>query len=313
MQPLDEAQLANPLRVVLVGTGTGVGKTHVACALLAAWSARAAVVGLKPIETGVDVGSSGARGLREWRAVQGRERPGPERPRRGAKRRADDALPRANASGASDQEQLAMAAQMFHVKRPDARHRGSASKRLALDQPLRSLYAFPEPVSPHLAARDAGIRIDLGQIDRWVSAHAAQITVIETAGGLFSPLGHGATNFDLLQALRPDAAILVAPDRLGVLHELTTTLALAAARSGPALAVVLSAPSKRDASTDRNADELAALGIARSIADFPRAPFRAPATIEAARRVIGWIERAASVAPSRSPTDESGSPDATPE
>ena len=33
---------ASPLRVVLVGTGTGVGKTHVACALLAAWAERAA-------------------------------------------------------------------------------------------------------------------------------------------------------------------------------------------------------------------------------------------------------------------------------
>jgi dethiobiotin synthetase len=145
-------------------------------------------------------------------------------------------------------------------------------------------------VSPHLAARDAGIRIDLGRIERWVAMHEGPVTIIETAGGLFSPLGHGATNFDLLKALRPHAAILVAPDRLGVLHELTTTLAHAAALGGPALAVVLSSPAKRDDSTGRNAAELAVLGIASPVAVFPRARSDAPATLEVARRLVDWIE-----------------------
>jgi dethiobiotin synthetase len=145
-------------------------------------------------------------------------------------------------------------------------------------------------VSPHLAAREAGKRIDIGLIDRWVQAHEAAVTVIETAGGLFSPLGHDATNFELTQALRPHAVLLVAPDRLGVLHELTTTLALAGQRGGPPLGVLLSAPAKRDASSGRNEAEIIALGIARPIAVFPRASTGASATLDAARQVIAWIE-----------------------
>jgi dethiobiotin synthetase len=162
----------------------------------------------------------------------------------------------------------------------------------ASPHPCASLYAFPEPVSPHLAARSAATRIDLGVIDRWVGEHEAAVTIIETAGGLFSPLGHGATNFELMQTVHPHAVILVALDRLGVLHELTTTLALAAARGGPPMGVVLSTPAKSDASTGTNARELAALGIARPIAVFPRAPIRAPASTDAARRVIAWAEHA---------------------
>ncbi|AUX37579.1 MULTISPECIES: AAA family ATPase [Sorangium] len=43
------------LRVAVVGTGTGVGKTHTAVALVAALAARGdKVCGLKPIESGVD-------------------------------------------------------------------------------------------------------------------------------------------------------------------------------------------------------------------------------------------------------------------
>ena len=348
MRPIDESPLAGPLRIVLVGTGTGVGKTHVACALLSAWSHRAGVVGLKPIETGIGSGDEGlANGggsvndrtrSEAWllRGGAGKARGGEDRRRgaaggpraagagaRGAKAgRAGDSgghggrsaqgslgsgrpgaghlgFPGLGSPGrsasrggeeASDQERLALAAQMFHVKRSRGQRRSPRAPGSGSIQPLRSLYAFPEPVSPHLAARDAGTRIDIGLIERWVSAHEAAVTVIETAGGLFSPLGHGLTNFELLQALRPHAAILVASDRLGVLHELTTTLALASARGGPALAVVLSAPAKRDASTGRNADELDALGIAHPVALFPRAAPSAVATAEAAHGLITWLE-----------------------
>ncbi|MEO6420572.1 MAG: AAA family ATPase, partial [Polyangiaceae bacterium] len=41
-------------RVVLVtGTGTGIGKTHVACQLVALAGGRGTACGFKPIETGV--------------------------------------------------------------------------------------------------------------------------------------------------------------------------------------------------------------------------------------------------------------------
>ena len=173
----------------------------------------------------------------------------------------------------------------FHVKR---------SPRPKVKPPLRALYAFPDPVSPHLAARAAGARIDLGVVDRWVIENSATITVVETAGGLFSPLGFGTTNCELAQLLRPDMTIVVACDRLGVLHDLTTTLALAAARGLGPTGVVLSSPAVADTSTGRNAAELATLRIANPVAVFPRAEQGDVATAVAARTTIAWIADAVS-------------------
>ena len=95
--------------------------------------------------------------------------------------------------GPSDQQRLWEASLAFHVKH-------SASPAFHVKQ---SLYAFPQPVSPHLAARMAGQRIDLGAILRWIEEQSAPLVVVETAGGLFSPLGPGLTNADLARALQP--------------------------------------------------------------------------------------------------------------
>jgi dethiobiotin synthase len=58
---------------------------------------------------------------------------------------------------------------------------------------LAESYLFPEPLSPHLAARLAGSRIEpatlLADFDRHRAAHPA--LVIETAGGLLVPLAGG--------------------------------------------------------------------------------------------------------------------------
>jgi dethiobiotin synthetase len=337
-----DGQPPRALRVAVVGTGTGVGKTHVACAVLAAWAPHRRVVGLKPIETGVSASASAldrefadrARAKKsafggplvvgvarpdvsdasrphETRArahpaphgvladarVSGRRERGPHG-RRGAAEARSQPGSWIVAAEASDQARLAQAASLFHVKRRrgtnqmfHVEHRPLTKPNASDPSPLHALYAFPDPVSPHLAARLSCVRIDLGEIERWVRAHEASVTLIETAGGLFSPLGHGTTNFDLLQVLRPDAVLLVASDRLGVLHELTATLGFVAARGGPELGVVLSTPAVADASTGRNAAEIDALGIARPIAVFARADERARATLEAARQVIAWIER----------------------
>ncbi|WP_437674936.1 ATP-dependent dethiobiotin synthetase BioD [Sorangium sp. So ce131] len=63
------------LRVAVVGTGTGVGKTHTSVALVAALAARGGVVcGLKPIESGLDgTSASDADQLAQVSSV----RPGP--------------------------------------------------------------------------------------------------------------------------------------------------------------------------------------------------------------------------------------------
>jgi dethiobiotin synthetase len=200
-------------RIVVVGTGTEVGKTWLSAELLRTFAAEGhQVVGLKPVESGVD-------------------------------------------GGATDGERLA---------------------RLSAERPAPGPYLFKEPLSPHLAARREGRAIELSQILTYVQLHESSsgdrpraATLIETAGGLFSPLAPGLTNFDVALALEPARWLLVAPDALGVLHDLTATLAAATARGRTPDAIALCRARPRDASTGTNADEIARLGIAARPFVFP--------------------------------------------
>lgn len=202
-------------RVVILGTGTEVGKTYVTRLLARRLTTLhgVAAVALKPIETGLATLET------------------------------------------SDFAALATSARAPLATRP--------------------IHAFRRAVSPHLAARDEGATIDPGAVVRWVRAEEAHlaasseadvgVSLVETAGAAFSPLGAGVTNHDLARALEPAAWVLVAPDRLGVLHDLAVTLR---ALARPPDAVVLSTPLV-DTSTGTNAAELRALGIADPAAVVP--------------------------------------------
>jgi dethiobiotin synthetase len=143
------------------------------------------------------------------------------------------------------------------------------------------LYALLAPVSPHLAARAAGIEIALPRVAQWVagveqsmtplvSSHSAVWSIVETAGGVFSPLSLETTNYDLACALEPAIWVLVGADALGVLHELSATVQAMRARGRVPEHVVLSAAREPDASTGSNARELGALGIVTPTAVLER-------------------------------------------
>ncbi|HWP04277.1 MAG TPA: dethiobiotin synthase [Polyangiaceae bacterium] len=195
-----------PVRIVLVGTGTSVGKTWLATELLRELARRAVpAVGLKPIESGVVEGVT------------------------------------------SDAEQLA---------------------GLSAAAPATPPFRLPEPISPHLAARRAGVAIALDAALTYVRSQesssaqsAPRVVLVETAGGLFSPLTDSATCFELARALDPARWVLVAADALGVIHDVTAALLAAKARGRVPDFVVLSAARAADASTGSNAAELARLGI----------------------------------------------------
>lgn len=219
-------------RLVIVGAGTGIGKTHLGVALTHALARGGnAVVALKPIESGVEPGAL------------------------------------------SDTAQLT-AASTFHVKHPPP-------------------FVFSEPVSPHLAARRAGAAIDLGPVVAWVEAHECPWVLVETAGGLLSPLGRGVTNLDLARAVQPDAVLLVAQDRLGVLHEVSACcLALRVlAPEVDEVVVVLQTPSDPDLSTGTNAAELVTLGIVAQAFTLPRGAPVAPAVAAAAAALAEHLQR----------------------
>jgi len=216
------------MRVVILGCGTGVGKTRLSVALLRGFTSRGLpALGLKPIESGIE--------------------------------RAAESV---GAPPGSDAAALALA----------------SSLRAGVSHPL---YALRDPVSPHLAARSAGTQIDVSRVKSWVieaetsvtplvPSHSALWTIVETAGGVFSPLAPGIANFELALALEPATWVLVAADALGVLHDVSSTLKAMRACGREPDHLVLSGAREPDASTGSNASELAALGIATPSAVLAR-------------------------------------------
>lgn len=209
--------MASP--VVLIGTGTSVGKTYVAERLLRALAAAGGMgLGYKPVETGLEDEAEG-----------------------------------------SDADRLERAS-TFHVK------------------PSLARSLFRTPVSPHLAARIEGRAVDLALIRSEVrrGVMAAPFLVLEFAGGTFSPLTDTTTTADFLRTLGDATLVLVAPDRLGVLHDVRATLLGCAALGLQVQALILSAAPTPDESTGTNASELArftdvpVLGVlSRRAADSP--------------------------------------------
>jgi dethiobiotin synthetase len=147
-------------------------------------------------------------------------------------------------------------------------------------------YRFEQPIGPHLAAQRASVTIDLQTCVHWVErcSDGYEVTIVEMAGGLFSPLSNQHTNADLLKKLAADAWIAVAVDKLGVLHELKALLIAAEALALGRPVVVLNAPLIPDASTGTNGAQLESLGTCQVGASFSRGqPDEPPAKAEVGR------------------------------
>lgn len=202
-------------RIVVLGTGTSVGKTHVTVALARALSrsdSLASVGAVKPIESG---SGSDAHALRD----------------------------------------------------------ASSSRSPA----VHPLYNFSEPLTPYLAAlrsRATPVMVSkvVAWLDEWEDHLAVALscprhwTLVETAGGVFSPLAPAVTNYDLARALEPAIWVLVAADALGTLHAITATCEALRARGRSPDYLVLSAARAADFSTGTNAQVLADLAIFQPIA-----------------------------------------------
>ncbi|MDO8312723.1 MAG: dethiobiotin synthase [Sideroxyarcus sp.] len=90
-------------------------------------------------------------------------------------------------------------------------------------------YCFPHPIAPHLAARNAGVRIDFARIlvsFRELSGQADEV-IVEGVGGFCVPLNEKQDSADLAKQLGLPV-ILVVGMRLGCLnHALLTMRAIA--------------------------------------------------------------------------------------
>jgi adenosylmethionine-8-amino-7-oxononanoate aminotransferase len=129
---------------------------------------------------------------------------------------------------------------------------------------LAESYLFDEPLSPHLAARLAGGRIDPGVLLDDFDRHRAsgRALVVETAGGLLVPLtaagetgvgnhpappggGQGILQADLLAAMAARAelaCLVVGHSGLGTINHTLLTLEAMRARGLAVAAVVLNGP-----------------------------------------------------------------------
>jgi dethiobiotin synthetase len=182
--------------IVVTGTGTGIGKTHIACAVLRRVGDHQLVFGYKPVESGV------------------------------------------SETCTSDAERLASVS-TFHVKHPPGLQLSAA-------------------VSPHLAARLEGKVLDWSKVVEFTRDLRSQgvAVLLELPGGLFTPLSDELRSVDGLALLHPSATLLVAPDRLGVLHDVGAAIT-GAKHVGVAIAAIgLVTPETSDPSTGRNAQEL---------------------------------------------------------
>lgn len=141
--------------------------------------------------------------------------------------------------------------------------------------------AFAPAIAPHLAAREAGVRLDVASLQQAVGAilaRGADFTLVEGAGGWRVPLSGQETLSDLPVALNLPV-ILVVGVRLGCINHAVLS-AEAIARDGLRLAGWVA--NVVDAQTSRLDDNLATLAErlpAPCLGQVPRLPQATPAAV----------------------------------
>lgn len=156
--------------------------------------------------------------------------------------------------------------------------------------PLEALTRLSTPVAPPVAAELEGVRLD---VEGWSSriialSRHAEVTLVEGAGGLLSPLTWNTTLRDLAPRWGA-SAIVVALDKLGVLNHTLMTLELLEAAGVRPLGVILNA---RDADHS-TASNLRALKRVRPFLEVARVPKVASwrDAISAMEPVAAWLPR----------------------
>jgi dethiobiotin synthetase len=118
-------------------------------------------------------------------------------------------------------------AQSFEGSAPtDAHLLSTASGERAQDVcPVHRSY--PVPMAPPMAAEVLGLpRIQLRElVDELKWNDDATLRLIETAGGLRSPIAHDGDNLDLLRAVHPTHVLLVADAGLGTINSVRSCMA----------------------------------------------------------------------------------------
>ena len=130
---------------------------------------------------------------------------------------------------------------------------------------------FEASLSPALAARLERRVVTLQEVVAHVRRQADEVEpiLVEGAGGLLSPLTADGDTRDLIARLKA-RPLIVASNRLGVIHDVRATLGSLPPSLRSSVPVVLMAPASADASTARNARSLSEYHPADRIVEIPR-------------------------------------------
>jgi dethiobiotin synthetase len=132
-------------------------------------------------------------------------------------------------------------------------------------------YRLRAPLAPAVAARAEGVTIDLARLETLIRRRqaAADVLLVEGAGGLLVPIRDGITYADLAARLGLPL-LVVAANRLGTINHCALTAGAAAAAGLTVLGFVLSQPSPEcDASTTSNTATIEALTGLTCLGEIP--------------------------------------------
>ena len=132
-----------------------------------------------------------------------------------------------------------------------------------------------DPISPHLAAKRQGIRIDLKRIDRAFATLRSRhdFVIVEGAGGLLVPIRDGFTMAELARRMGLPL-LIVARDALGTINHTMLTVEAARSRGLKVLGVVVnrSRPGRPDLAERLNPKAIADATGVKVLASLPWRP-----------------------------------------
>jgi dethiobiotin synthase len=127
-------------------------------------------------------------------------------------------------------------------------------------QTLPESYCFDPPVSPHLAAEESGVKIDLGRVQP--PANSARPIIAEGAGGILVPINDSELMLDLARQLE-FPIVIAARAALGTInHTLLTVRALRCAKMAVKGIVMIG---QRNKENERSVEHFGAIPVIGSI------------------------------------------------
>jgi dethiobiotin synthetase len=130
---------------------------------------------------------------------------------------------------------------------------------------VEPVYRFPEPLSPHMAAKKWGKTVDLEALMTVYQSYQKRegFMVIEGAGGILVPFNDTVLQIEFIKQLGLPL-VIVAEDRLGAINQCLLTVKIAREESIEVLGVILT----KARGNLGNAEAISQFGAVKILAEF---------------------------------------------